>query len=211
MNNYIDKYGRYHDKPCIDGKPSSNNGWIYTAYAKKLGLKLDEHSLQVCFHSCLESQFTRLFINRSPGKREPPMSRDEILGLAYLGLLIPMYLGNFNFSPYPIPKFNLIKLIKQVLEVRGKHRNYLWENKLDQLYRFAFAVPLVDRYFILNNTDIKTDIFSHLFYWAVAKIDSLSSKASGIRWLKYGKSLAGMREEFPKDHPLQSEVKNERN
>lgn len=203
---YIDKYGRYHNKPCINGEPKSNNGWIYTAYAKKLGLPLDQTQLTLCYNQCSAGKLIR-----SPGKLLPPMSRDEILGMTELGYLRSPHLYRWNFSPRPIPRFNPIKLVQQLwqlspsllsdgvggYELEFKHRNYFWENNLDQLYRFAFSVPLIDRHFILG----KWGKFN-LFYWAIAKIDSLSSKKSGIRWLKYGKSLEAMQEEFPEDHPF---------
>ena len=198
---YIDKYGRYHDKPCINGEPKSNNGWIYTAYAKNLGLGINRTQIKDCFTRCNIYDFKKQthHIIRSPNKHLPPMSRDEVLGLAALRLLTPASVkhNNWSFSPYPIPKFNLIKLVKQLLEMKGKHRNYFWENNLDQVYRFAFSVPLVDRHFILQQWGK-----FNLFYWAIAKLDSMSSSESGIRWLKYGKSLEAMQEEFPEDHPF---------
>ena len=137
---------------------------------------------------------------RSPSKENPPISRDEILGMAHFGFLKPHHLYGWNFSPYEIPKFSLVKLIKQLMELRGKNRNYFWQNNLDQIYRFAFSVPLSDRHFILK----KWGKFN-LFYWAVAKIDSLLPVKNGIGWLKYDKDIEKMREEFPLDHPLQNE------
>lgn len=201
MNNYQDKYGRYHHKPCIDGEPSSNNAWLYTAYARKFGLGINRTQLKNCYTLCNVYEFDKKlhYIIRSPRKPLPPMSRDEILGISYLGLLNKSVLVGWNFSPRPIPTFNPLKLIKQLREARGKHRNYFWENNLDQIYRFAFSVPLTDRHFILKQWGK-----FNLFYWAVAKIDSLSRKKSGIRWLKYGKSLEAMQSEFPEDHPLRS-------
>ncbi len=200
MQNYQDKYGRYHHKPCINGEPSSNNGYIYTAYADKLGLPLNDSELQFCFNKCVNEHNT--FILRSPGKGLPPMSRDEILGAAALGLLKARNLQGWSFSPRPIPRFNLFKLIAQLLEVRGKHRNYFWENNLDQLYSFAFSVPIQDRDFILDNTDKKVNVFAALFYSAVATIDKWVNEPSGITWLKYGKGLEEMKSEFPADHPI---------
>lgn len=195
MQNYQDKYSRYHHKPCINGEPSSNNGYIYTAYADKLGLPVNDLELQSCFNNCVNEHNT--FILRSPGKGLPPMSRDEILGAAALRLLKARNLQGWSFSPRPIPRFNPIKLVAQLWEVRGKHRNYFWENNLDQLYSFAFSVPLTDRYFILS----KWKRFN-LLYWAIAKVDSIIGGSSGIRWLKYGKSKEAMLKEFPADHPF---------
>lgn len=199
---YIDRYGRYHHKPCNKEQPSSNNGWIYTAYADKLGLPVNNSDLRDCFNQCLNER--NIFVLRSPGKGLPPMSRDEVLGATALGLLKEENLDGWSFSPRPIPRFNPFKLLAQLWEVRGKHRNYFWENNLDQLYRFAFSVPIQDRDFILDNTNKKVNVFAALFYSAVATIDKMLNKPSGITWLKYDKGLEEMKKEFPADHPINS-------
>jgi hypothetical protein len=167
----------------------------------------------------------------------PPISRDEILGMAALGLLKPRHLNGWNFSPFPLPKFNLFTLLKQLWQLRPslvkhplfsppksvpyfklprifiklsgyyylsfKHRNYFWQNNLDQLYRFAFSVPLTDRHFLLSQWGRFTWYNPmHLLYWTIAKIDSKLGKSNGIRWLKYGKGVEEMTSEFPADHPI---------
>lgn len=203
---YYDKYGRIHHKYCINGEPSSNNGWIYTAYAAKIGIQLDNIKLSVCMSKCRIPGNPPHLI-RSPDKSLPPMSRDEILGFSALGLLQPEDLQGWNFSPYPIPRFNPIKLAQQLWDLRpslNRHRNYFWQNNLDQMYRFAFSVPLSDRHFILQQFGK-----FNLIYWAIAKIDSMIGKPSGIGYLKYGKSLEGMQEEFPEDHPLRKSLTTE--
>jgi len=111
MSAYWDSYGRLHHKLCINGVPSSNNGWVYTAYADKLlTIDLDRNGLIECFNKCIikDARDNRSFLIRSPGKDLPPMSRDEILGMAALGLLKPTHLNGWNFSPYPLPRFNPI-------------------------------------------------------------------------------------------------------
>jgi hypothetical protein len=192
MNNYIDAYGRYHNKPVTSEDPvPSNNGWIYTAYAAKLGLPFDREELRNCYNQCIISVGKNFSANRSPGKNLPPLSRDEVLGMCYFNFPFYVhYYQNWNFSPYPLPKFSLIKLIKQLWELRPsviglhlpyelkfKHRNYFWQNNLDQLYRFAFSVPIQDRAFILKQWD-KFQWYNpaHIFYSAVAKIDSMMKK-----------------------------------
>jgi hypothetical protein len=201
MNSYWDIYGRLHHKPCINGAPSSNNGWIYTAYADKLmTIDLDRNSLTECFNKCIikDAINNRSFLIRSPNKDLPPISRDEILGMSALGFLKPEHLNGWNFSPYPLPKFNLFKTISQFIELIGKDRNYLWQKYMDHTFRFAFSVPLSDRHFILS----KWGKFN-LFYWAIAKLDSvIGSPKNGIPWLKYDKNIEAMQEEFPQDHPL---------
>jgi len=212
MNSYYDKYDRIHHKPCINGEPSSGNGWIYSAYSGKLDVPLDIKKLEQCFELCKVSATQ---INRSPGKALPPISRDEILGLSALKLLKPYNLNGWNFSPYAIPKFSAIALAKQLWELRPtlvsdgvggyelvyKHRNYFWKNHLSQIYRFSFSVSLTDRHFILKNWGAKKSL-SYFVYWAIAKVDSLLPAKNGIRWLKYGTGIAEMAKEFPADHPI---------
>lgn len=226
---YQDKWGRFHDKPCYDGKYSSNNGWTYSSYAQKVGLELNYFSLQECFNQCLNNG---KFVNRSPNDPTPPPSREEILGLASLGFLKPQHLNGWNFSPRPIPKFNAIKLLQQLWQLRPsigkkyrwedgediydgrtlvwKHRNYFWENNLDQIYRFAFSVPLVDRHFLNQQWGEFCP-----FYWFIAKCDSLLGKESGIRYLKYSDEASSKRKvklalamvkEFPEDHPIREKL-----
>ena len=206
MNEYFDKWGRFHDKPCNNKEPSSNNGWIYTAYLAKTGYHVDLMEISNCFNQCkkINPDNGAVYLIRSPLKETPPMSRDEILGMAALGFLRERYIPNWNFSPYPIPPFNLKTLIKQVLELRGQHRNYFWRNKLDQIYRFAFSVPLQDRAFILECFG-ETDSLRYFFYKAISLVDSkLGSPKNGIPWLKYGgeKRKKIMQSEFSENHPL---------
>lgn len=202
MSDYMDKYGMYHDKPCVAGEPKSNNAWIYTAYAEKGKLPLDKDLVEVTFKKCIIPAIeltAGFYLIRTPYKACPPISRDEILGMASLGFLKPEHLTGWSFSPYEVPKFNLIKTIKQLLELRGKHRNYFWQNNMDQIYRFAFSVPLQDRHFILQTWGKFNP-----FYWLVAKIDAMFEAKSGMDWLKYNKGMEVMKEEFPENHPLRS-------
>ena len=204
MNNYFDRWGRLHHKPCIDKYPSSNNGWIYSAYANKMGIALDINNLYTCFIACLKDG--KFYRHPMIIESKVPMSRDEILGAASLKLLKPSNLKNWNFSPFDIPTFNPIKLVKQLIELRGKHRNYFWQNNLDQIYRFAFSVPFQDRAFILECWGENKSL-RYLIYKAIAFIDSkTSTPKNGIAWLKYSgenrKKI--MQKEFPEDHPLQN-------
>ena len=167
---------------------------------------MDEGKLGICFEGCNRWVYGKRILTRHPAteKDTVPISRDEILGMAYLGFLTPSHLNGWSFSPYPIPEFNLKTLVKQILEARGQHRNYFWKNELQQLYRFAFAVPLTDRAFVAEHTGMKLNFVSKIFYKLIAKVDSMLSKESAIRWLKYGKSLKGMQKEFMEGHPFRS-------
>lgn len=202
---YTDMWGRLHHKPTDGISPSSGNGWIYTAYYHKAGGKLDFTILYECFKDCVKQHKNgQLFTTRSPDKLTPPQSRDEILGLAHLGFLKPSHLNGWNFSPFPLPRFSIIKLVKQLWECKGKHRNYFWQNQLSQVYHVAFSVPLQDRAFMLECWG-ETKSLRYFFYKAVAVLDSKIGKPkNGIGWLKYGgeERKKIMQAEFPEDHPL---------
>ena len=202
MSNYIDDYGRYHDKPVTDSNPvPSNNGWIYTAYADKLNLPVDKQKLSKCFRQCtqIDPDTGRLYLVRTPYKDTPPISRDEILGMAELGFLKRKHLNGWNFSPFPLPAFNLVTFIKQLWEIKDKHRNYFWQNGLSMVYHVAFSVPLADRHFILS----KWGEFN-LFYFLVAKIDTLLPAKNGLKWLKNDTEKEALLSEFSENHPFRA-------
>lgn len=188
---YQDEWGRWHDKPCIDGKPSSNNGWVYTAYAGKLGYQINMGQMRDCARQCLIKVHCedRWVFTRSPGKQTPPMSRDEILGLVYLGVL-GFKEDNWNFCPYNIPKFNLFKTLGALWRMRKAHRNTLWEGKGEpHLFRFAFSVPLQDRAFILRCQKMDVPWYYGLISWVDSKLKGSSPSSELIRQLKYETSL----------------------
>lgn len=195
LNDYTDAFGRVHDKPCPNGAYSSNNGWLYTAVAKKLGAPVEVSKLYA--HLCADARTRHL------GDYEPPISRDEILGLAYLGFSTELDLleSRWNFCPYELPKLNLFKLIAQLWKCRGQHRNYFWKNKLTQVYHVAFLTPFHDRHFHMSCMGG----FS-VIYWLIAKIYEMkkpTDKSSRlIRFLKTGEDREAVRFYFGEDHPL---------
>lgn len=207
MKNYIDEFSQYHTDFVSEVDPlPTNDGFIHTAYAQKVGLPINKEKLENLFSQCLKND--KLY-QRLPNKPTPPPSRDVVLGATALGLLKPQHLNGWNFSPFPLLKFSLVKLIKQLWECKDQHRNYFWKNNLDQIYRFAFSVPIQDRHFILKHWN-KFQWYNpaHLLYAAIAKVDSLLPKKSGIKWLKHGgrENLKAMVKEFPADHDITVKV-----
>lgn len=222
MSKYQDVYGRLHDKEVTPTDPfPCNNANLDTAYGIKAGLflLLNSEVLTIC-----AVDYVRHLKADVPS--QVPMSRDEVLGLSYLGHTADKLTHNWRFNPKdrPIPKFSLINLIKQTAELVNvqpyykrvlgvelklyalslKHRNYYWQNNLDQIYRFAFSVPLQDRYSILKwSGRFKFYRPDHLFYAGFSLIDRLGSP-SGLKWLKYGgeKNMKEMIKEFKEDHPI---------
>ena len=142
MNNYQDHLGFWHDRPCIDGNPSSGNGIYYSAIAHKLGLS-------VSFEARLAMDSLAHFRSRYNSTR--PLSREEALGLEYFGHNLGWY-----FHHEKPEKFNLWKLLIQAFHCfdpyTGKlgHRNWFFDRGYKQIYRFAFMTPIQDRHTILR-------------------------------------------------------------
>jgi hypothetical protein len=203
LKDYTDKYGRIHDEPTINGEPSSNNGWLFTAVANKLG-----HPISVDPIAGLECAAHFIRHPREMKKPTPPISRDEVLGLAYLRFISSSQLDNWNFSPYPIPKFNLMRFLQQAVwlvdwkTLKLKHRNTFWKEGFDQFYRFAFSVPLSDRAAILRWLGKKSNPFYSLIEWitSIKKPKDRSSRL--LRFLKTGKDKESVVNYFGKSHPL---------
>lgn len=110
-NEFVDKYGRIHDRPVVMGEPSSDNGWFYSAVYVRLGGKLNIDP-KIGEYCTKEKKRHPMSV---PGREEIPISRDEILGLAYLGYLKPEHLDGWNFSPYEKEGFNLVQFTKEAL------------------------------------------------------------------------------------------------
>jgi hypothetical protein len=195
VKRYIDKYGLYNVEPVDqDGLPTGNDGWILTAYAKKLGVEVSLIELANTYSSLplMYVQGVACYpAARLPEKSEPPVSRDVMLGLSYL--FNPAYIDDrfapkiteWNFSPVELPKFNLLKTIASFILAQGEHRNFLWKKGLVHAYRFMFSVPLTDRAF---------------YYRCRGKNNS----SALIRWLKYDQwpGLETFIGYFGEDHPI---------
>jgi hypothetical protein len=222
MSKYQDKDGRLHHKEVTEANPfPSNNAFIYSAYGRKVGLfiNIDKKALSICSMHNLRHLKEDVW-------PQVPTSRDEVLGLSYLGYTPSELTDTWKFAPddYSIPPFSLSKLItqakllliiqpyyKKVLGIDIKmwhfelsHRNTFWKNKLDQIYRFSFSVPIQDRYSILKwSGRFKFYLPSHLLYATTSMIDRLG-KPSRLNYLKYGgeKNMKEMVGEFTQDHPI---------
>jgi hypothetical protein len=206
-----DSAGRIHDRPTDGENPSSDNGWLYTAVLKKLtGVKpvgLDDHSAMYCCYNLVRHppQFTN--------RPYVPISRDEILGLAYLGYLKPQHLNGWNFSPYELPRLNPIKLFKQASKLVNwketwkqktlvlMHRNTFWQQGFDQMYRFAFSVPYSDRHFILKCWGKYNPIW-HLVHIIESRKQPENRSSRQIRFLKTGKDKDAVRNYYGDEHPM---------
>lgn len=184
MKKYQDKWTRFHDKPTDGVNPSSNNGWIYSAYSTHLlPNKLDHSELRECYNGCKTSN-NPLKIDRSPDQLEPPISKDEIIGLVSLGLLSKEELEDnyWNFCNLPEYKqrpmtigvfFKSIKALYNVYKESkdlegGAKRNYLWKNKVVEAYPLAFRLPVEDIYYVKKVCGDSPSIFETLWFFVAA-------------------------------------------
>jgi hypothetical protein len=232
MSEYVDKYGRWHHKPCINGEPAGNNGWIYTAYASLLGFDVSDVGIWECYQACLVSRYPYV-IHRSPNKALPPMSRDEVLGLIMLDCLHPFDLEDqywqfcdlLTFKHKSLWEINWIKALKTAWKIRKAHRNALWEER--DLWHLGFRLPPQDTYFALRYAGVRPHFFHWLYFFISsfltvkgkpgsgqlilwAKLTSLGLKDS---WLcKQINLKAALLDEFGPSHPfLQSKLVLEKN
>ena len=200
QNNYFDKYGRIHDKKVINNEPSSNNGWFYSAIYKKLGGKLIIDNNVALY--CVKNKV------RDPIYDDIPISRDEILGLAYLGYLKKEDLNGWNFSPYKLKPFNLIRFINQLFSLvesfipfKLKHRHYFWKNNLEQIDYIAYSVPIQDRHFLLSLWG-EYSLFYHIVHLLDNLIPTSDRSSRQIKFLKTGKDIDSIRNYYKdSNHP----------
>lgn len=198
---YKCKYGLYHDKPVKNNEPSSNNGWIYTAYANELGImpiNVDQLTrLKRTFQACDEKPGNGILINRLPGKIKPPLSRDEVIGLYSLGMLEYSTLKRNHFVFYgkgePMNKKTFKKILKGLAQLyvitmlKGKsHRNDFWKYKIKNMYQLAFRLTPADSYWLKKCEGIKPHEEERLI-WNLYKKCTLENGSHGeinILWLQ---------------------------
>jgi hypothetical protein len=197
---YIDSFGRYHDKPTINGQTSSNNAWIYTAYSKRVGLISD-----LTPDAKKEALYCFAWKVRLREIVTPVISRDECIGLVYLldpQDTISLY-KTWNFSPYKLPKLNIFKLIYELIQCIGEHRNYFWQNDFRQMRHVAFMVPFQDRAFIMRHWGMKVPWHYRLIEWIDKKIQKDNRTSKAIKSFKYGlDQFKGICYYFEVGHPI---------
>lgn len=191
---YQDQWTRFHDKPTNGIHPSSDNGWIYSAYAKYIMPEsLDKEKLLRCYNDCVIS-LDPVMINRSPNQATPPFSKDEVIGCVSLGLLTDNQLKNSHYNFCNIRSdFNrkltiksLFTSIKTLFKIRKEHRNYMWENNLVETYPLSFKLPPEDIYYVKKFYNKNPGLFLTLAFYINAfftiKYGDKSSRM--MLWLK---------------------------
>jgi hypothetical protein len=202
---YIDELGLYHDsKDAL-----SNNKFCYTAYAKRAGMIQD-----ISKEAKEEALYCFAWKVRHQKRNAPPISRDEILGLIYLLYrddTISLY-KTWNFSPYKLPKLNIFKLIYELIQCIGEHRNYFWQNDFRQMRHVAFMVPFQDRAFIMRHWGMKVPWHYRLIEWIDKKIQKDNRTSKAIKSFKYGlDQFKGICYYFELGHPIREFFNNKLN
>jgi len=201
MKNYICKYGLFHDKPVKeDNEPSSNNGWIYTAYAKHMHEWDDSFALNnyyelytQCFTPTRDTIYP-FTIQRLPELLFPPISRDEVIGMASLGLPIAYHLyvsGWLVYDSKKLPKYSILSTIKGMIELGKKengerrHRNYVWQKPVLSAYSIAFRIWHHDRYYIKKMSQLPTTWFESFAFHlsAILTICGDNTSVKNLYWL----------------------------
>lgn len=214
MSEYVCKYGLYHDKPCIDKEPRSNNGWIYSAFAHHKNIHIQFWKLEQTFHDCWFYAKDPFIINRIPYKHTPPISRDEIIGMTSLGF-DPLNSGWSMYNEQDNPSY--LTAISGLWKIRSKHRNYFWENEMVEVYPIAMKLWWHDRHYI-NKMQNKS---SNLFYWFMFQVYALATilqkniSAKNVLtlqledlhskfWIRFINKKENYSIYFGKDHPFNS-------
>lgn len=174
IDNYVCENGFFHDRPSVDRKPSSNNGWIYTAMSKyALKLSFDKEDFLPIFKRCFNTKSSLYMINRLPGMDSPPISRDEIIGMASLKMPIAQILADNNFKMYKdiLGEIPLIDTFKVLWKMRKEHRNHFWQNEILEAYPVAMRLFWHDRYYLKKVSGMKANILEffmfYLYAWAI--------------------------------------------
>lgn len=171
MANWTDMYGRWHDKPTAGKKPSSNNGYIYSAYAQQLGLLINIDTIDECFHHSIKNidhvKFTRhpdLWLSEGT----PPPSRDEILGLISLGILNASYLIKnhwcFWIKGQPLNNLNWFNTFLEMLKLSDQHRNEVWTGHYPHAEQLAFRLNFHDVFYVKYMAGLKTSIEEEMLW-----------------------------------------------
>jgi hypothetical protein len=203
IDNFQDMYSRYHDREVKHREHiPSNNAAIYTSIARHLGLEFDINKYIECYLKRRLHSNEYVKINRNPNKLTPPYSKDELTGDFSL-IALPSYddlkasyfsINNDpNFIPKPLYKLNWFKVIKELWQLRDKHRNEVWENS--HLYpnaiHLAFRLPPDYTYYIQQLSynrgliDEKPNLIHQLYFYIATYISLRSNRTStkNIRWV----------------------------
>ena len=228
---YQDKNTMWHDRPCKNGEPRSNNAWIYSAYSTYLAPKtVDSLKRYEVFKQCGRSLYP-IKIDRLPGKIHPSLSKDEILGLTHAGFITRYELEashwnfcNLDYKPEKLTLktiwislkalYNVRKEVKKQGLTGSRARNYIWENNIIEAYPLAFYLAPWDQYYVVRYNEQRANLLQTLAFY-INFIFTLIKGNKSVRmllWLqledldhfllKLIPRDKWVRDYFDKDHPF---------
>lgn len=192
---FQDEWSRWHVKPCYDGKYSSNNGWIQSAYCEMAGLTVSRTKLYECHLASRKNRQRSVPVHRHPDKFLPPMSRDEILGMAFFNNLRigelqqnhwqfcdldgaeakPLYKVNWLAALRDLMKIGLAQLVIFCWygdELRSEAPEWLqrWSHRnivweLPSLYQISYRLMPQDTWYLLKRAGRKTTWLHDKYAW----------------------------------------------
>jgi hypothetical protein len=176
LSKYQDKNTMWHDRECKNGEPRSNNCWIYSAYSQYYAPNTINESKMVRLYANCTVDSDSFKYNRLPGKVEPVFSRDEVMGMLSVmnsHLLYRNLKDNYwnfcNFIEYkknPLTVKTFLKAVKALFKARNEHRNYLWENRVEDAYPLLFRLPPHDIYYLKKKFGGKPNLLETVSFYA---------------------------------------------
>lgn len=187
------KYGFYHDREVVFDEPASGNGYIYSAYAKEIGLPVDLMKIQETAENCLTDE-DYWFIRRRPDMKTPPFSPDELLGLVALDIPMSAIIYRIANNGWTwlnhveiYDSYSIWETIRDFWEARNKHRNFLWKEERLSTFKYMFKVPPSHRYFFKVKCGISEPTLWETFMWNTYKYWTNwrgSASEKNILWLQ---------------------------
>jgi hypothetical protein len=203
-NYYKDEYGRFHDKPTNGIKPSSNNGFIYSAYASQVNPHtIDRNKIIDCINKCTVSHYNFRY-NRHPKmymtEKTPFNSRDEVMGMLSLTKnteygrelykrLKANYWNFYDGEDYVKEPLTLNKIMTAadiLYTIKDEHRNTVWKERHTDAYCLAFRLPPSDIYYLKKLFGDKPNILETVAFYAETIQHAYGGEKSPrmITWLK---------------------------
>ncbi|MFT5519629.1 MAG: hypothetical protein ACI9IA_000212 [Enterobacterales bacterium] len=176
MNNYRDSLGFWHDSDMVE----SQNVFIYTAYAKNLGLDIpDKFDLFRFFNGSTHNTQYGFWVNRKPNLSDPVISHDEIIGMISLGIIDSHYLEDKNWSTttFTFRDFSIIKQLRAVWSLKGKHRTYVHREEIIEAYPIVFKLLPHIKYYAKKMTGVRTTHVEYLAFHISILLDIFQSSA----------------------------------
>jgi len=158
---FFDRFGFLHDKRSIDGKGSSGNPCIYSAYWKALTGKhidyLGVYQSGMIKKSIMGNDIT---ITRHPDNNNVT-SLDEIIGAISLDLIDDEFLKLYDYRWHDtLHSPSKFRIFQALVYCAGKHRNFFKEGYgVRDMHPIAYLVPPHIRHY-LNNKSVKKHKFT---------------------------------------------------